>query len=64
MIILKLEQIMTVESRTISMEFHGCYRRLLLNSFQAIRDLLNSENLKVAFTQLCNELQIGDIIIS
>ena len=31
------------------------------NTFQAITDLLNSENLKVAFAQLCNELQVGDL---
>ena len=28
------------------------------NSFQVIRDLLNSDNLKVAITQLCHELQV------
>ena len=28
------------------------------NSFQVISDLLNSDNLKVAITQLCHELQV------
>ena len=28
------------------------------NSFQVINDLLNSENIKVAIAQLCNELQV------
>ena len=28
------------------------------NSFQDRTDLLNSDNLKVAMTQLCNELQV------
>ena len=28
------------------------------NSFQVINDLLNSDNLKVAITQLCHELQV------
>ena len=28
------------------------------NNFQVISDLLNSDNLKVAITQLCHELQV------
>ena len=28
------------------------------NSFQVISDLLNSDNLKVAITQLCHELHV------
>ena len=28
------------------------------NSFQVTTDLLNSENLKIAIAQLCNELQV------
>ena len=28
------------------------------NSFQVTTDLLNSENLKIAITQLCNELHV------
>ena len=28
------------------------------NSFQVISDLLNSDNLKVAITELCHELQV------
>ena len=28
------------------------------NSFQVLSDLLNSDNLKVAITQLCHELQV------
>ena len=28
------------------------------NTFQVISDLLDSDNLKVAFTQLCHELQV------
>ena len=28
------------------------------NSFHVISDLLNSDNLKVAITQLCHELQV------
>ena len=28
------------------------------NSFQVTTDLLNSDNLKVAITQLCNELHV------
>ena len=28
------------------------------NSFHATTDLLNSDNLKVAIAQLCNELQV------
>ena len=28
------------------------------NSFQVTSDLLNSDNLKVAITQLCHELQV------
>ena len=30
------------------------------NSFEDTSNLLNSNNLKVAITQLCNELQVGN----
>ena len=38
---------------------HHIYRKYLkCNIFQVATDSLNSENLKVAITQLCHELQI------
>ena len=36
---------------------------LKCNSFQVITDLLNSDNLKVAITQLCNDLQACIIML-
>ena len=33
------------------------------NRFQVTTDLLNSENLKVAIAQLCNELQVSKFIM-
>ena len=36
----------------VSRKFSQC------NSFQVISDLLNSENLKIAIAQLCNEFQV------
>ena len=33
------------------------------NSFQVTTDLLNSENLKIAITQLCNEIQVCNYYI-
>ena len=36
------------------------YLNKILNSFQVISNLLNSENLKVAIAQLCHELQVSN----
>ena len=33
------------------------------NTFQVISDLLNSDNLKVAITQLCHELQVWNFTV-
>ena len=33
------------------------------NSFQVLTDLLNSDNLKIAITQLCNDLQACIIML-
>ena len=41
-----------VGEQHISTKYSKC------NSFQVKSDLLNSENLKVAITQLCNEPQV------
>ena len=39
-------------------EIHIATKYSKCNSFQVISDLLNSDNLKVAITQLCHELQV------
>ena len=40
------------------------YRKYLkCNSFQVTTDLLNSENLRIAITQLCNELHVYNFTI-
>ena len=36
----------------------GGHKYSKCNNFQVISDLLNSDNLKVAITQLCHELQV------
>ena len=36
----------------------GCINAIKCNTFQVIRDLLYSDNLKVAITQLRHELQV------
>ena len=46
-----------VDEKHISAKYCKC------NSFQAISDLLNSENLKVVFAQLCNELQVCNFTV-
>ena len=40
------------------LEQHIYRKYFKCNSFQVTTDLLNRENLKVAITQLCNELQV------
>ena len=39
-------------------EEHILRKHSKFNSFQVITDLLNRDNIKVAITQLCHELQV------
>ena len=38
-----------------------CKKYMENNTFRVTLDLLNSENLKVAIAQLCNELQVSNL---
>ena len=44
-------------------EYHISTKYSKCNGFKVIRDLLNSDNLKVAISQIQNELQVCNLIM-
>ena len=51
-------KVLKLGGKYISIKYCKC------NSFQVISDLINSDNLQLAFAQLCTELQVYNYTMS